>query len=72
MKYLLLAALCGSLSACADSKHTTIKEICSEDSPAIVLPDEVVCNHAPANNIEVVGHRIKYMCTKIGGKYETD
>lgn len=71
MKYLLfIIAICNI--GCAGSNHTVIKDICSEDSPAIVLPDEVVCNHAPANNIEVVGRRITYMCTKIGGHNGSD
>lgn len=68
-KLLLILLL---LPACGEDKiHTEIKEVCGSDSPAITLPDEVVCDHSPSNNIEVEGKEVVYMCTKIkGGKHE--
>lgn len=72
MKILKLLLVMLVLPACGrDVVHTEIKEVCSSDSPAITLPNEVVCNHSPANNIEVEGKEVVYICTKIkGGNHE--
>lgn len=66
MKYLMILFL---LPACGPRPVITkTVEVCSSDSPAFVLPDEVVCNNAPSESILVEGKTITYICTKIKGE----
>lgn len=63
MKYLALVLLLVGCGA-GDRVITETKEICSSDSPPLVLPDEVICRHAPSRYAEVTGKNIKYLCVK--------
>jgi len=64
MKYLVLLVF---LAACGQQGTVTkVKEVCSGDSPAFTLPDQVVCNHAPSDMVEVSNAQGKlvYLCVK--------
>ena len=53
------------LMACGDKGTTTeYVDTCGSDSPAIVLPDEIVCNHSDSDMVEVVGAEVVYLCVK--------
>jgi len=68
MKTIAIVTMYLLLTACGvESTHTEIRDICSADSPALVLPDEIVCNHAPKKYIEVIGHRLRYLCIRQEG-----
>ena len=67
-KSILLFIVLMLLSACGQpGVRTEVKEVCSDDSPAFVLPNEVVCNHSPTDVIRVDGQGIVYMCNKVQG-----
>ena len=53
------------LIGCGDKGTTTeYVDTCGSDSPAIVLPDEIVCNHSDSDMVEVVGAEVVYLCVK--------
>lgn len=40
------------------------RDICTSDSPPIMLPKEVVCNHSPDETIFVKGNKVTYICNR--------
>lgn len=70
MRAIILLITLILLSACGKpGVRTEIVEICSGDVP-IILPDEIVCNHAPADVIQVDTVEIIYLCTKFDGNHD--
>lgn len=64
MRATVLFLACMLLGACGqDRVHTERVEICSSDSPPLVLPDEIVCNYPDHDTVAVDTKKKKYLCT---------
>lgn len=65
MKTFIMLSMLWILTACGKVRHTEIREVCSSDSPGFVLPDRIVCDHSPSQEVMVEGGGVVYICTKL-------